>query len=257
MSNLSTFESKAVVRSYFTQDHLQQPEETILRMLKDRLRGFNMLDIGVGAGRTTAHLAHMAGSYTGIDYSKSMIEACMKKFSDLAKRGALTVGDARSMPMFDNHTFDFILFSYNGLDYMSHDDRLKALGEIRRIGKRGGYFCFSTHNLNTNLDQSVRPAFTPNPVKLAYRVGAYLLFKLLTLRFKRERERAAYAIVNDGAHRFRSWTYYIKPQEQIGQLTGLGFTDVRIFSLSDGKEILDPSALVTATDSWLYYLCTI
>ena len=52
------------------------------------------------------------------------------------------------MKLFEDSSFDFILFSFNGIDYMNHDERIRTLREIRRILKTGGYFCFSTHNLN-------------------------------------------------------------------------------------------------------------
>ena len=40
--------------------------------------GSRILDLGVGAGRTTASLADGAKSYVGIDYSPGMVEACRK-----------------------------------------------------------------------------------------------------------------------------------------------------------------------------------
>jgi ubiquinone/menaquinone biosynthesis C-methylase UbiE len=50
------------------------------------------------------------------------------------------------MPAFENETFDFVMFSFNGLDYLSHSDRLLALGEIRRVLKPAGLLLFSSHN---------------------------------------------------------------------------------------------------------------
>ena len=65
-----------------------------------------------------------------------------------------------------------------------------------------------------------------------------------------------YIIINDGAENFRLRTYYIRPKEQIKQLTDLGFTNVKIYGLYDGRE-MDPSELESAIDPWLYYLCTV
>jgi ubiquinone/menaquinone biosynthesis C-methylase UbiE len=257
MSNQSAFEVKNIVKNYSIQDQLQKPEETILNIFRDKLKDMKMLDIGVGAGRTTRHFAHLTKQYIGIDYSKNMIETCRKKFQKLVEGHSFMVCDARAMTIFENSCFDFILFSFNGLDYISNEDRLKTLREIKRVGKKGGRFCFSSHNLNTDLENSFKIKFTPNPIKLTYRVCYYLSFKLLTMNFKRRREHAQYLIINDGAREFRLSTYYIKPEAQINQLTHLGFKDIKIFSLSDGKEIKDKSVLNTVKDSWLYYLCEI
>jgi SAM-dependent methyltransferase len=43
--------------------------------------------------------------------------------------------------------FDFILFSFNGIDYVPACDRNAVFRELRRVGSKGGLFFFSTHNL--------------------------------------------------------------------------------------------------------------
>ena len=43
----------------------------------------------------------------------------------------------------------------------------------------------------------------------------------------------------------------------IRQLSDLGFSDIRVFDLSEGKEVVDRAALNENRDSWLYYLCRI
>ena len=53
ISNQYTFERERVVRAYERERELQKPEEVVLTMLRDRLKDMRMLDIGVGAGRTT------------------------------------------------------------------------------------------------------------------------------------------------------------------------------------------------------------
>lgn len=126
---------------YLKEIQLQKPEQVILDKLKNKLKDMKMLDIGVGTGRTTLHFANLVKKYIGIDYSKELIDICKKRFSNLNFK----VCDARNMEIFENNSFDFILFSYNGLDCVSHEDRLKILYEIIRICKNEGYFCFSTH----------------------------------------------------------------------------------------------------------------
>jgi ubiquinone/menaquinone biosynthesis C-methylase UbiE len=42
--------------------------------------GTDILDIGVGGGRTTPYLSRKAGRYLAIDYSEQMISACRQQF---------------------------------------------------------------------------------------------------------------------------------------------------------------------------------
>jgi ubiquinone/menaquinone biosynthesis C-methylase UbiE len=76
-----------------------------------------------------------------------MIAACQQRFSGSPLCMSLEVGDARSMIQFADNSFDFILFSFNGIDCVPHSDRLQILQEICRVGKPGCHFFFSSHNL--------------------------------------------------------------------------------------------------------------
>jgi SAM-dependent methyltransferase len=186
------------------------------------LSSSRMLDIGIGGGRTTAHFAPLVFEYVGIDSAEPMIQACRKRFTESMDNGHFEVCDARSMTRFRNATFDFILFSYNGLDYMNHDDRLRALTEIRRVAKRGARFLFSAHNLDS--------------------LRRRRLWKLWRRNAPSNEVLARdWAIVNDGALFFGLSTYYIRPEAQIAQLNTAGFGDV---------EVLEGNG------SWIYYLCT-
>ena len=149
MSNRNTLEAEDVVRTHAQKTHLQEPEKTVLHILRDRLLSMRMLYIGVGGGRTTLHFTSLIREYVGTDYSDNMIKACTRRFSPLPENVTFQVCDARAMDIFNDNSFDFVLFSYNGLDYISHQDRLQALREIKRICAKGGCFCFSTHNLQS------------------------------------------------------------------------------------------------------------
>ena len=250
LSNKEVYGKEDVVKGYSTEGHLFEPEATILNIFRDRLSNMRMLDIGVGGGRTTCSFAHMVKEYVGIDYSENMVNACKKRFPDLPGSISFRICDVRSMEVFEDAYFDFILFSYNGIDAISHRDRLKALQEIKRVCKRGGYFCFSSHNLQ-GIDQLFAPRFSANPVRMLKRVAKYFLLRPMVKNLKRSR----YAMIRDGAHNHRLVQYYIKPEEQIKQLRITGFKNVRVYSL-DGKEIMDKSGLGNMTDMlWLYYLC--
>lgn len=254
MSNLHCWEATDTVYYYSQQRELQRPELSILRYLGDRLRGMNMLDIGVGGGRTTRSFASSVREYVGIDHSTNMIESCQSQLSSFPDNVSFMVCDVRDMRVFDEGSFDFILFSFNGIDYLSHEDRLEAFQQMRRVVKKGGVICFSTHNLRNLIGMPVFPGFSVNPVKMAHLASRYLRHAYRNLRFRRlGTER--YAIVNDGAHGSRLATYYILPEEQLKQLSDCGFSEFRIFCLQTGCPISDLSKVGTRKDAWLYYLC--
>ena len=106
-------------------------------------RGNAILDLGVGAGRTTPYLSAVAGRYIGVDYSPTMIEVCRRRFPDTEFRQL----DVRNMSCFKSGSFDAIVFSYNGLDTLCPlQDRNGAVREIVRCLRQDGIFIFSANN---------------------------------------------------------------------------------------------------------------
>ena len=256
MANKNTYETKEIVKRYSTQDYLLKPEKTMLDMFKTKFKNMSMLDIGVGGGRTTQYFAQLTKEYVGIDYSKKMIDVCNKRFPKHSKKISFRLCDVRYMDMFNDNHFDLIFISENGLDYISHEDRLNALREIKRVGKKGGFFYFSTHNLQT-IDKLLSIKLSLHPSTIARNIVRYLLLRLLNKNFK-ELKNKKYTTMNDGAHQFRLSTYYIKPLEQVKQLSSLGFKNVRVYSLKNGKEIIKKTDIYKTSDGLhhgLYYLC--
>lgn len=254
MSNKRVYESRNIVEEYSSLDQLKKPEQTILNDIKAELEHMKMLDIGVGGGRTTVHFANLVNQYIGIDYSENMIDVCKKRFSSIISENiSFKVCDARDMKIFENNYFDFILFSFNGIDSVSYEDRLKILKEIIRLGKKGGYFCFSTHNIQHDELFNIRVSL--NPIRLSWRIFRYTLLRFLNKNLTKLREQN-YAIIKDNAHMFRLKHCYIKPIEQIKQLNNLGFKNIKIYSYN-GNRIEDLSKLEILEDLYLYYLCNI
>lgn len=251
--NLKTWESKDIVANYLARDKLSQPERSILNFLKPDLNNMRMLDIGVGGGRTTTHFVNLVKEYIGIDYSNNMIDACKNKFSNF-DNAYFANCDVRSMDIFEDNYFDFILFSYNGIDYISHECRITALKEIHRVSKERGYFCFSSHNLLA-AKNCFKLQFSRNPKQLARKIYKFIYSRLINKDYK-ELLKKDYAVINDGVYNFRLLTYYIKPAYQGEQLNDCGFQDIKIYSLN-GDEIGDEiyNNLNTICDNWLYYLC--
>lgn len=251
--NQKTYAARPIVRHYAALNTLQPAEQVILEQLHDRLPKMRMLDIGVGGGRTTGHFAPVVSSYLGLDSAAEMIAACQLRFP--AQR--FECGDARAMGQFADDSFDLILFSFNGIDYVSHADRLRILQEVCRVGKPGGYFCFSSHNLSAmerELDWRQQLSF--NPLTTYSNLVMLLLLRGFNRPHLKSLKAVAHAILRDESHNFRLQTYYVRPQEQLQQLAA-GFQNIQIYSWKTGLEITDLDAPAVCSDLWLYYLCVI
>jgi ubiquinone/menaquinone biosynthesis C-methylase UbiE len=257
MSNQPAWHGKRVVKEYAAASDLQPPEESILKILEPQLPNMRMLDIGVGGGRTTVHLAQRVKEYVGIDYSEAMIAACKERFAGMPGTVSFQFGDVRNLEKFPDHSFDFVLFSYNGIDNINEPDRLKGLKEISRVGKPGGYFCFSTHSLGcVHQLFEFKWQLTWNPKRLARNVIKWFIMRFYLNRHTNLAKLRASpsAIINDGAHTFQLDHYYIWPSAQVKQLAPL-FDDIRVFELKKGEEITGREDMDSRDDGWFYFLC--
>ncbi|PSB30451.1 class I SAM-dependent methyltransferase [Stenomitos frigidus] len=256
--NQNAYAAARIVRHYAQLGALQPAEQTVLDLLHDRLPGMKMLDIGVGGGRTTKHFAAIVADYTGIDYSTAMIAACKKRFAASSQTALFEVCDARDLSRFQDDSFDFILFSFNGIDYVSHADRLKVFQEVCRVGRPGGYFCFSSHNLQgLEREFDFRKRLDLNPLKIYVDLVMLALLRLFnpstTLK---QLNASAHVVVKDESHNFCLQTYYVRPSEQLSQLNA-NFSDVNVYAWKSGLNVTAERELVSNVDLWLYYLCVI
>ncbi len=224
-------------------------EATILREIGTEFAGGAILDIGVGAGRSTRQLLEISKDYVGIDYSEAMVHA-----AKAARPGVdFRYDDARDLSAFEDGQFDLVWFSFNGIDYVSHEDRLKILSEVRRVLKPTGAFCFSAHN----RDHPVREAhdlshivFSLNPITLLKGVVTYPL-GLIHSSYMKKHEVISddFAILNDEAFYYRHLTYYISEEKQTIQLGNAGFCNVRSYGMN-GKTT---AAGARHADSFMIY----
>lgn len=139
-SNRGVFDAPGVAARYseFWGDH---GEIAALLSIADEVRGEPILDIGVGAGRTTWFMRLLTAQYIGIDFAPSMVTQCQENFPEVDIR----LGDARELD-FPDDSFALVTFSNNGLDAVGHEDRASAMAEIARVTKPGGLVFYSTHN---------------------------------------------------------------------------------------------------------------
>lgn len=99
-------------------------------------RGAKTLDVGCGIGRVSCALDARGFDVTGIDISGELIQAAQSHFSGIE----FLVSDAATLPFSDN-SFEYVIFAYNGIDYLLPEQRRReALREIRRVIRPSGVF---------------------------------------------------------------------------------------------------------------------
>lgn len=141
LDNLELYNTERVVAYFDSLSGLQPVERYVFE--KYVSAGMRVVDIGVGAGRTTPWLAERASRYLGVDYSSAMIDVCKAKYPKLEFKH----GDATDLSFIPDSAFDAAIFSFNGIDCIPTDrGRLQCLSEMRRIVKPGGVVIFSSHN---------------------------------------------------------------------------------------------------------------
>jgi len=235
--------------SEYRLDTLAREDAVGLLKYQPAFAGKDVLDIGVGTGRTAIYLAPLAHRYQAIDYSPVMVH----EFEQAMPGIPVALADMRDLSRFGPAEFDFVLASNNVFDAVGHDDRLRALEEVHRVLRPGGTLMFSAHNRDVRqLWRGPRLYFSRNPVTQAKLTVHWCLALANHARLRRLQEVSGdYAIVNDEAHDCGLLHYYIGPDAQRRQLRALGF---------DLLEILDrygapvPTGRRAEHSRWLLYV---
>lgn len=249
-SNHKVYNKQSIV-SFYSAWHgkLFIPEIIIFVKYKEYIYNKRILDIGCGAGRTSFFLTNFTKFYTGIDYSCKLIEACKERFKD----ARFICCDVRDMSVFEAQTFDFILFSFNGLDYISHDNRQRALHEIHRVLANKGTFVFSTHNRNyKNATHRPRWKFCLSPTKQAKEIVKFTRSIYNHAKNKKHQHfEEKYSIINDNAMDYSLLTYYVSKEAQISALAEVGFETIDMFS-KNGESLIAGSQ--DCDIPWIYFV---
>jgi SAM-dependent methyltransferase len=215
-----------------------------------------MLDIGIGSGRTTYTFAPLVCKYVGLDYVPRMVELARQSIGE-DERTSLKVGDARRLTDVVDRTFELVLFSYNGIDYVGHEDRLEVLRQVRRVLADDGWFCFSTHSAAAlPIEPPPFGMSAQRPVLSLYRAARRLRERRLARRSNAaldlsELRAQGWTVFRDAAHGFDLSTVYVTAEHQLRELADAGFGEVEVYDLS-GKRV---EASRPGNDPWLYYLC--
>ncbi len=247
--NKAAWKNPGIVSDYTGASELQNPEVMVLIRHRDELLGKRILDIGCGAGRTTTLLRHIAGRYTGIDYSEEMIRVCRERFP----QETFIRCDVRSLTPFSDGAFDVAFFSFNGLDYVPPEGRLAGLREIHRVLKEHGLFVFSSHNRNyRHISRNPQLCLCLNPFTQIKNAFCFLKCVFRHARNKKkELSLPEYAVLNDPAHDYALLTYYIEKKAQIAQARQDGFEIIDMYD-TQGNRLNAESG--DSNSPWIYYV---
>lgn len=181
--NARSFASKESEKAYRTYV-LKEIEKRLIEKYFT-LPGAKILDLGCGYGRTTRPLKDMGFDVIGTEIVPGMVRGAKNDNPDI---------DFRLMSATDLHfpdaEFDYLLFSFNGIDYIyPAERRMRALKEAYRVLKPGGIFILSSHNKATMF---TRASFT-NIKSLARNIINGRILTRYTISSHREGDLITYA----------------------------------------------------------------
>jgi SAM-dependent methyltransferase len=253
--NSEVWRSSKVLEIFAGREGALDPGEArLLAGIVAYAEGQPILDIGVGGGRTIPLLAPHSAGYVAVDYLPEMVE--------LARAGhpgvRIEQADARDLSAFSDASFAAVLFSYNGIDGVGHEDREAVLREVWRVLRPGGLYAYSTHNLDYccagrppwdraqwDLGNGPRAALV-YAARLPRRSRSYMKLRKLTRRGR------GWAVLVGSGYDFSVLWHHLTPRAVLAELERAGY--------AGGTEIYDSNgALVdalgdTADLPWLYVL---
>lgn len=252
--NRRVFGYPRVARAYSRWSVLFPAEERLFREHAGHFGG-RILDIAMGAGRTTNVLAKTARRYVGIDISPAMIANARRRFPD----ADLHVMDMRAAPAaFAAERFDAILIAFNGIDCVDWNDRNQLLAGLRGLLAEDGLLVFSTHSLDAALARPRRIQLVAPELQApgALRRPATWLKGLLyqarwtvraipnRLRNRRQEQHFdGYAYLNDSGESYSLLTCFVAAARQREALAACGYSVERVIEgTGPGSE-------------WHYFVC--
>lgn len=107
--------------------------------LLPRIQGLAGLDVGCGEGTNTRELARLGARMQGIDIAPTFIKHAQAAEAAAPLGTVYQVGDGMALPYADA-SFDFVTAF---MSLMDMPDQAKALGEIHRVLRPGGFLQFN------------------------------------------------------------------------------------------------------------------
>lgn len=105
------------------------------------------MDLGCGTGRIAFGLEKIGfQNLTAVDYSKNMVRQASCICESIGSGVKFLQGDARKLS-FAGGEFGGVIFGFNGLMQIpGNDSRVRAMKEVFRVLRPGGYFIFTGHD---------------------------------------------------------------------------------------------------------------
>lgn len=256
--NRRTWKTRTVLRQYRNLEGYVDPgERAATEYLAAECHDKPILDIGVGCGRTTSLLRLISSDYVGVDYTRELLDVAAQK----NPRVKYQFMDARDMREFVDASFYLVNFSFNAIDAVDYEDRLRILREVHRVMRPGGLYLFSGHNATgpgaREHLHTLLPKFSSNPLRLGWRVARFVVTLPAAVhnhsRYSSLRvERDGYVVSNAAAHNFGLVILYTTIMEQKRQLADTGFKVEAVFDSEQGCAVSDTDDLSQVR--WLHYL---
>lgn len=215
------YESPEGTAAFAAGAELKPVERVLVERLRGEIAGGELLDVGVGAGRTAPALSALGRRYLGVDYSLGMLGRCRSRFPRLA----LVCCDARELAL-RSARFD-AAFCWDALGDAGHEGRLRILAEIHRVLRPGGALVLRANN----LDAAWRPPWhpgglaTPGQYLRGYLRGLWHHWRSRGLR----RSGPGWRVAADPWFGYALPSYYVRREEQERQLAAAGFENVEVW----------------------------
>jgi SAM-dependent methyltransferase len=255
--NRDTWKRPGTVRQYERLEGWTDPgEHAAVDYVAAEVRGQPILDIGVGAGRTTPLLQAVSSDYLGIDYTEEMVRACRAHHPGTR----IEHMDARDLGRLEAGHFALAVFSFNGIDAVHVEERHRVLREVHRVLRPRGLFIVSAHNRH-GPGHGERPHLhvdmTWNPLKLGWRTlktARSLPRSWLNSRRLRALNETHddWSVMNCGAHDFGIVVVYTSLAEQKRQLAAAGFDTELVLDNVAGRPVSDDAD--TRGAWWFHYV---
>lgn len=229
-------------------------EQQLLARIAEQAQGLPILDIGVGGGRTIPLLAPLSEGYVAVDYLQEMVELARASHPGVRVEQA----DARDLAQFADDSFGAVLFSFNGIDGVAHEDRLAVHRAVLRVLRPGGIYVYSTHNLDFccagrppwdrnwwDLDNGPRAALA-YAARLPRRSRSYMALRGMTVHGE------DWALLVGSAYNFSVLWHHLTPAAALAELAEAGYADGTEMYGGDGRRVT--AASDTGGLSWLHML---
>ena len=232
-------------------------EAAALRCVAEWAQG-DVLDIGIGGGRTTSLLGPGARSYVGVDLSSRMLELARRRHpvADLRQ------GNAADLAGLPDAAYDLVVFSFNGLDALDHARRGSALAAMARVTRPGGRVLFSSLNLD-GVSYDERPWRVGGGVlspRFRYHLGYAVRHPGSVARsvhnFRRTRGRSedgdGWGLRPLREHEFRFVVHFATMEETVAEAGAAGLEVVAAYA--DDGTALPPGTAHTDAD-YVHFVC--